>query len=284
MGRIFRKDRSTGEWAQYSAERALVRFYAEDANLIVGRRDDSGIAISLDDGQTLLERPAPGDKLTGVVISRSGEIIISSLSGIWRSSDQGNNWTLWTSGIDSASVSSIARNNNGIITAISPNREVYYNREGGGQWTVDEILMPPIDSASVFIDDENMVYLVGKASGLYKSATPIDTAGLGDITDNIPGVTPVPEQFELAQNYPNPFNPTTKIPILLPEDADLLVAIYDLLGRRIRTLYSGSTVAGEFTPTWDGRNGNGEDVQSGIYILRVTSGTVEKSQKMVLLR
>jgi len=322
IGWTYRKDRSTGEWDSHNSARALVRLYSENANLIVGRRDDSGIAISLDDGRTWLERPAPGDQLTGVVISRSGEIIISSLSGIWRSPDQGNSWTLWTSGIDSASVSSIARNNNGIITAISPSREVYYNREGGGQWTVDENLMPPIDSASVFIDDENMVYLVGKASGLFKSATPIDTAGLGDIPEplpaplpvdgeygeltdgepgdsiglpmdslglpgdsiSIPGVTPVPERFELAQNYPNPFNPTTQIPILLPEDADLRVAVYDLLGRQIQMLYNGNASAGIVSLTWDGRNGNGEDVQSGIYILRVTSGTVEKSQKMVLLR
>jgi len=287
--RLFRKDVMSVDWSRQISSSGLVQLVYEGADLAVVAKqsaDSGSILLSTDDGRTWQEKPALGDRPTGLVISRSGEIIISSLSGIWRSSDQGNSWTPWIGGIDSSGISSIARNNNGIITAISPGREVYYNREGGGRWTVDENLMPPVDSASVYIDDENVVYIVGKSSGLFKSASPIDTVGLGVFPDpiGIPQVIPVPERFKLAQNYPNPFNPTTQIPILLPADADLRVAVYDLLGRQIQVLYSGNASAGVFSLTWDGRSDSGEDVQSGVYVVRATSGAIEKSRKMVLLR
>ncbi|MGA9115311.1 MAG: FlgD immunoglobulin-like domain containing protein [Bacteroidota bacterium] len=98
----------------------------------------------------------------------------------------------------------------------------------------------------------------------------------------------IPEDFFLSANYPNPFNPSTTIAYGLPEPASVRLVVYDMVGREVATLEEGSRPAGYHRTRWDGRNGNGESVGSGVYICRVeaagSSGrTFSALRKMVLL-
>ena len=94
----------------------------------------------------------------------------------------------------------------------------------------------------------------------------------------------IPESFALLQNYPNPFNPSTTIRYGLPVAAPVSVAIYDVLGRRVRTLLDGNQAAGWHRITWNGRDDQGERVSSGIYIYRLQAGEFMSSRKLVLMR
>jgi len=78
-----------------------------------------------------------------------------------------------------------------------------------------------------------------------------------------------PTEFILSQNYPNPFNQSTKIEFTLAHSGFVSLNIYDLLGRKVKTLVSENLSSGYKSVLWDGRNDSGEEVASGIYFYRM---------------
>jgi hypothetical protein len=103
-------------------------------------------------------------------------------------------------------------------------------------------------------------------------------------------ISHLPRQFRLNQNYPNPFNPITVIEYELPEKTHITLAIYDILGREVRTLVNGAEEAGYKSVVWNGKNSSGKIASAGIYIYVLRAWSQEskkmhhKSRKMVLLR
>lgn len=89
----------------------------------------------------------------------------------------------------------------------------------------------------------------------------------------------VPQTFSLRQNYPNPFNPTTIITYVLPGDQRVLLRVYDVLGREIRTLADGLKGAGEHQVLFDATG-----LPTGVYIYRLVAGEFVESRKMQLVR
>ena len=95
----------------------------------------------------------------------------------------------------------------------------------------------------------------------------------------------LPQTFELHQNFPNPFRSSTTIPYQLPRDESVTLEIFDLLGSRVTTLVSTSTkTTGHHLALWDGRNGAGERVASGVYFVRITTDSYTASRKMMLTK
>ena len=94
----------------------------------------------------------------------------------------------------------------------------------------------------------------------------------------------IPKEFTLHQNYPNPFNPTTQIQYDLPEDKMVTIAIYDVMGRKVRSLINDSQTAGYHTIHWDAKNDIGEVVAAGMYIYSIQAGEFRATKKMVLLK
>lgn len=99
-----------------------------------------------------------------------------------------------------------------------------------------------------------------------------------------------PSGYELLQNYPNPFNPSTQIRFVLPEASDVILTVYDVLGRRVRTLQLEDRPAATHSFVWDGTNDIGAPVSSGTYLYRIvavahSSGAVfSESRSMVLIK
>jgi len=90
--------------------------------------------------------------------------------------------------------------------------------------------------------------------------------------------------FSLSQNSPNPFNPATTIKFTVPEDGYVNLDVYDVAGRRVRTLVDGHRKADFYRVVWDGTNDRGVSVASGVYFYRLKAGKNVMSKKMVLLR
>jgi hypothetical protein len=102
--------------------------------------------------------------------------------------------------------------------------------------------------------------------------------------------------FYLGQNYPNPFrsraassassggNSSTMIKYELPQTVDVQLAIYDLMGRRVRTLVQQKQQAGRYEIAWDGRNEQGEAITSGWYIYQIRAGAFTQTRRMALVR
>ena len=100
---------------------------------------------------------------------------------------------------------------------------------------------------------------------------------------SVVAVSPVPEEFRLSQNYPNPFNSDTEIQYQIPEEGEVNITVYNLLGKEIVTLVSGKKPEGYYTVTWNGRDARGGMVGSGIYFCRMSATEFVEVKKMMLL-
>lgn len=98
------------------------------------------------------------------------------------------------------------------------------------------------------------------------------------------GLTTLPKVFMLGPNYPNPFRGQTVIKYALPKDAHVTLEIYDISGRKVKTLVNGFEKAGWKTAVWNGTNDKGEKVKSGIYFYRMKAGEFLKTRKMVYVK
>jgi hypothetical protein len=96
--------------------------------------------------------------------------------------------------------------------------------------------------------------------------------------------TTIPNQFELYQNYPNPFNPVTTLQYALPEDSPVSIMIYDIMGRKVKTLVNKSQNAGYKSIQWNATNDRNEPVSSGLYLYTIQAEEFRQVRKMVLLK
>ena len=94
----------------------------------------------------------------------------------------------------------------------------------------------------------------------------------------------MPSEYTIHQNYPNPFNPSTTLRYALPEQSDVKIAVYDMIGRKVRTLVNGSQDVGYKSVIWDATNDYGERVGAGIYLYQIQAGAFVQTRKMVLLK
>jgi hypothetical protein len=93
-----------------------------------------------------------------------------------------------------------------------------------------------------------------------------------------------PEKFALHHNYPNPFNPETRIDYDLPQSAFVRLSVYNVLGQEVLVLVEREHEAGSHTVIWDGRNAEGWQLGTGIYIYRLQTGAYSTSRKMLMVQ
>ena len=102
------------------------------------------------------------------------------------------------------------------------------------------------------------------------------------LTDPAMGITAAggaPEAFALHQNYPNPFNPSTTIAFTLGKGGMTSLAVYNVLGQKVATLFDGYAAAGTHDVTFDAHA-----LASGVYFYRLESGSLASVKKMMLLK
>jgi len=103
------------------------------------------------------------------------------------------------------------------------------------------------------------------------------------VVSSVPDPTVLPTVLALAQNWPNPFRTATTIQFDLPEPGTVVLEVYGIAGRRVRTLEYGHHEQGRFTTVWDGTGDDGRAVTPGIYFFRLEAlGRVETRRAIVL--
>jgi subtilisin family serine protease len=90
--------------------------------------------------------------------------------------------------------------------------------------------------------------------------------------------------FTLGPAIPNPFQPRTSVVLELPRPGELLAEIYDIAGRKVRTLWEGPMDAGRHRLDWDGTDEAGQPVASGLYFIRAVYGNEERLGRLLLIR
>jgi streptogramin lyase len=114
---------------------------------------------------------------------------------------------------------------------------------------------------------------------------------MGVATDVKGFTSEIPNTYELLSNYPNPFNPSTTIMYGLPNQSNVSVVVYSLLGQEVRMLVQDMQNVGSYRVTWNGRDNNGVQESSGVYFFRMlaqpTNGNAQpfmRTNKMMLLK
>ncbi len=144
----------------------------------------------------------------------------------------------------------------------------------GGENDVSELIsIDTTTGAGTVIGSVGVVGVAGLA---------IKTAPVVGINDPVAEV--VPRTTELLQNYPNPFNPLTIVNYQLSIDNWVTLKVYDLLGRKVKTLVNERKAAGSYTVKWDGRDDAGRPLASGVYVYRLKAGSFVAVRKMMLLK
>lgn len=94
----------------------------------------------------------------------------------------------------------------------------------------------------------------------------------------------VPEKFTLHQNYPNPFNPSTEIRYELPDNSQVTLNIFNLVGQKVRTLVEETQSPGYYNILWDGKNDVGEQVTSGVYLYKIIATTENGGKQFISVK
>jgi hypothetical protein len=94
----------------------------------------------------------------------------------------------------------------------------------------------------------------------------------------------LPSEYSLNQNYPNPFNSSTKISFDMPEDGQVELSVYDVLGRKVATLINETMTAGSHSINWDGRSQDGEIMATGVFFYRLQAKDFDETKRMLLVK
>ena len=94
----------------------------------------------------------------------------------------------------------------------------------------------------------------------------------------------LPEVFALHNNYPNPFNPITNIRYDIPEASDVRIDIYDIVGKKVKTLVSKQHQPGRYKIQWNATNEFGSAVATGMYIYKIQAKDFVSVKKLLLMK
>lgn len=248
-GVYFSKDNGTG-WTSAGLDSVRIRSLESFG--------DSTFALTLDRGITLLRTsPVPFLQL-GTQILTFADVSVGQRKDL---SININN-----SGTDLLSISNISTDNplfapQAASLTLSPNQ----NAALMVRFTPSA---PGPSSASIVI-----------TSNSTSSPDTIVVMGGGIIPSGVESMEGIPTEFSLSQNYPNPFNPTTTIRYGVPDEARVKLHIYDLLGRRVKSLVDEKQTPGFYQVAWQAG-----DLPTGIYFYQLQAGAFVQTKKLILLK
>jgi methionine-rich copper-binding protein CopC len=141
------------------------------------------------------------------------------------------------------------------------------------------IVITPSSSISGFVPVEIVRTYMPAFTTVYasQSVTPMVIIEQQEIDET--STTTAPVQYSLSQNYPNPFNPSTHIAFSIPEETDVRISVYDLVGREVALLLDASLPRGAYVVVW-----NASDRPSGMYMCKMTTASFTQTRMMMLVK
>jgi hypothetical protein len=226
-----------------------------------------------------------------VVDPFNSDVVYIGMEGrIIKTTDGGNNWDTIYSPVDYPYFYGIAINRyfsniiyaSALINEPDPqNLVLHKSQDNGSTWSIliegSAGEKAVLDLLLVSGNNIDTLFLATLGAGVYRYQSILTNI---ETVDN----SQIYKSILIYQNYPNPFNPSTTISFDLPTECIVSLNIYDLTGRRIKTLTSTQYPAGSHQIQWDGRDDRGNSVSTGIYVYRILAGEYRQSRKMMLLK
>lgn len=279
----------------------------ENGNVVVLNHDgslryarDVGAAVKTSMAVTNLN-PADGDDLETIFVASDGQVYVVDADG--------NDLFDFPQAVDSSVQSSpivadlnanglydiIFGDEDGNLHAIDPaagELDGFPVQIGGNlrmspaAWDVDQ----DGDLEIAMAGNENYFVIDYKQAGTILwpcfKANPQRTGNVADIAVAVEDDPAQPTAFRtfLGEAYPNPFNPSTQIEFGLAQREHVSLRVYDVSGRLIATLVDDERPAGPYRVTWQGRDADGQTVNSGIYLFRLKTAGFEATRRVVLVK
>jgi len=163
--------------------------------------------------------------------------------------------------------------------------EIRYYRHDGSTWVRDDTVVAGIiagqNAAPALADldaDGDHDLAIGNYAGTFNY---YDNTGA---STGAPASQDLPAHGLLLSAAPNPFNPVTTVRYVLPAEADVTLAIFDIAGRQVRTLFTGSQPAGPHSVVWRGTDDSGRVLGSGVYLCRLIAGREVRTVKVLFAK
>jgi len=204
------------------------------------------------------------DSSTGIVVNTGGA---------YRTNDGGSSWTeVIAAGIKGVDFRDALHG----VAGQRWGESVWVTSDGGITWENLEYFWEHNPNGVVSVPDGFFVF--GAGTTIIHGKNPGPTSVSDDVPPGSGTASP------LLKVTPNPFNPTTTIRFEVPKAGSIVLAVYDVSGRRVVSLASGHHRAGVYKTTWDGTNDRGQVVGSGVYFVRLVSRNFNATSKTILLK
>jgi photosystem II stability/assembly factor-like uncharacterized protein len=294
---------------------SYVRFFDVNDGMCVV---DGGILLSTDGGENWISKNAPNLQSINF-LSSTEVWGYTSEGTVYKTTDAGDTWNLLNTGLGFGQNAYFVNENTGWVgsdfsifkysvetvpvelfsfTAGKVNDEVVLKWETATETNNQgfEIQRMNSDFINQNLDWEKIGYVEGfGTTSEFKSYTFIDNKistghysyrlkqidfdGTFSYSSVIEIEVSEPKDFVLEQNYPNPFNPTTKIKYQIPEESEVVIKIYDILGAEVMTLLNDLKKPGTYEVEF-----NAQNLSSGTYFYRIIVGEYVDIKKMILMK
>jgi uncharacterized repeat protein (TIGR01451 family) len=166
--------------------------------------------------------------------------------------------------------------------------------DGTGLWTVGAMSAGRTDTLAIVVtvdagtEDSTITNTATLTDVDQKDGNPFNNAASASVTV----ISPVPAEeislaptvYSLSTGRPNPFRDRVTIRFDLPAPGEASLVVFDVTGRRVRTIVSGRLDAGRYAPVWDGRDDAGSRVAAGVYFVRLQAADFTATRKSVRLK
>ncbi len=241
-----------------------------DTTLLAG---GYGVQVSTDGGATWtsMSNGLPGNGISGPMVTSlattpNGEggtnWAAATADGVFISTNEGETWTVPQGGLKDTTAYSLDALGKNLFAGTAAG--VFLSTDGGENWVTVDSGLAPGQAVQAFASDGTILY-AGTGGGVWRR--PISEMPTPVLTRT----EQIPTRFALYQNYPNPFNPSTIITYDIPIPARVVLTVYDILGREVKTLVDASEPAGVHRIQWNSLNVAGQHVASGVYFYRIVA-------------
>jgi hypothetical protein len=265
---VYLSTNSGTSWTQTALNNQSVRSLAVSGNNIFAGTYGYGVYLSTNNGTTWTQTGLNTHIVYFLAISGNNTFAGTGTSGVYLSTNNGTSWT--QTALNNHSVLALAASGNNIFAGAGDG--VWLSTNNGTNWLQKNQGFSVITLVSALLITNNYIFAGTYGNSVWRRSL-TEIIGLQNIS------TEIPSAFSLSQNYPNPFNPGTKFKVEIAKSGNVLVKVFDVLGREVATLVNEQLKPGTYEVDWDA-----SQYSSGIYFYTLTTQSYRETKRMVLIK